>query len=131
MRDQLSDMLARIKNGQKKGLSSVILYKPTSKLCLQVLKILYNEGYIRGFSLKNTKPLTIEVFLKYTAIGIPVINKIQRISKPSRKFYIKIKPLWNLKSGLGIFIISTPQGLMTDTDAKFLNHGGEILCSIL
>lgn len=129
--DQLSDMLARIKNGQKRGLSKILLYKPTSKLCLQVLKILYSEGYIRGFKLINIKPLTIEIFLKYTATGEPTIKKLQRISKPSRRFYIKIKPLWNLKSGLGIFIISTPQGLMTDSDAKILNQGGEILCSVL
>ena len=131
MKDKLSDMLTRIRNGQKSGLLQIKLYKPSSNICLQVLNILHKEGYIRGFKINTIKPLKITVYLKYTYFGTPVIREIKRVSKPGRKFYTSIKPLWNLKSGLGIFIISTPKGLMTDLDAKILNQGGEILCSVL
>jgi small subunit ribosomal protein S8 len=131
MTDQISDLITRIRNGQNQKLLKITLYKPTSKFCLNFLNILYNEGYIRGYKILNLKPLTVEVLLKYTAEGEPVIKKITRISKPSRRFYVKIKSLWNVKSGLGIFIISTPKGLMTDLDAKILNQGGEVICSIL
>ncbi len=131
MKDQLSDMLTRIKNGQKSGLFKIKLFKPTSNLCLEILNILYNEGYIRGYTIKANRPLEVEVFLKYTLTGTPVITKINRISKPSRRIYLSVKSLWNINGGSGIFILSTPKGLMTDKEAKFLNQGGEILCSIL
>lgn len=131
MNDQISDLITRIRNGQKQGLLKITLYKPASKFCLNFLDILYNEGYIRGYKIKELKPLNIEVLLKYTPEGTPVIRDIKRISKPSRRFYVKIKSLWNLNSGLGVFIISTPKGLMTDLDAKILNQGGEVICSIL
>lgn len=131
MVDQLTDMLVRLKNGQKKRLNSIILRKPASKLCLQLLDILQREGYIYNYSIKQEKPLSIEVKLKYTLLGTPVITEINRISKPSKRVYVNSKSLWNLNSGMGIFIISTPKGLMTDLDAKIINQGGEILCSIL
>ena len=73
---------------------------------------------------------TIEVLLKYDSFGNPVIKQINRISKPGRRFYSNIKSLWNLNAGLGIFIITTPKGIMTHLDAKILNYGGEIICSI-
>jgi small subunit ribosomal protein S8 len=131
MVDQLTDMLVRLKNGQKKGLNSIVLRKPASKLCLQLLDVLQREGYIYNYSVKQEKPLSIEVKLKYTLLGTPVITEINRISKPSKRVYINSKSLWNLNSGMGIFIISTPKGLMTDLDAKIINQGGEILCSVL
>jgi len=93
MKDQLSDMLTRIRNGQRSGLLKVKLYKPTSNTCIQVLNILYKEGYIRGFKINNIKPLEVTVYLKYTYFGTPVIKEIKRISKPGRKFYTSIKPL--------------------------------------
>ena len=129
--DQLTDMIIRIKNGQKHKRSSIILYTPVSKLCIQFLKILQNEGYIEGYNIKKIKPLSVEVYLKYTLSGLPTIKNITRISKPSHRIYVKSKSLWNLNSGIGIFILSTPQGLMTDLDAKIINQGGEVLCSIL
>lgn len=131
MIDQITDMLIRIKNGQNKKLKSVVLYTPLSKLCIELLKILQKEGYINGFSIKKKQPLSVEVYLKYTLSGEPVIDKISRISKPSHRIYVNAKSLWNLNSGMGIFILSTPMGLMTDLDARVLNHGGEILCSII
>jgi len=130
MTDQISDMLTRIRNGQKAGLSKITLFKPSSKVCLKILNVLYKEGYIRGFTVISQYPLTIEVLLKYDNFGNPTIKKIARVSKPSRRFYTNIKLLWNLKAGLGIFILSTPKGIMSHLDAKILNTGGEVICSI-
>lgn len=130
MNDQISDMLTRIRNGQRAGLAKISLYKPSSKICLKILNVLYKEGYIRGFTLTSQNPLTIEVLLKYDNFGNPTIKQISRISKPSRRFYTNIKLLWNLKAGLGIFILSTPKGVMSHLDAKILNTGGEVICSI-
>lgn len=130
MTDQISDMLTRIRNGQRSGLYKISLYKPSSIFCIKILNILYKEGYIRGFSIKDLTSLHIEVFLKYDNFGNPSIKQINRISKPSRRFYSNIKTLWNIKSGLGIFILSTPKGVMTHMDAKILNYGGEIICSV-
>jgi len=130
MNDQISDMLTRIRNGQRAGLSKIYLYKPTSKICLKILNVMYKEGYIRGYSVIEQHPLYIEVFLKYDNFGNPVIKQISRISKPSRRIYTNIKILWNMKAGLGIFILSTPKGIMTHLDAKILNTGGEVICSL-
>lgn len=130
MKDLLSDMITRIRNGQKSGLFKISLYKPSSKFCIKILDILYKGGYIRGFIIKSTFPLEIEVLLKYDYLGNPVIKQIQRISKPSLRQYIKSKVLWNLKAGLGFFILSTPKGLKTSVNAKFLNSGGEVILSI-
>ena len=131
MVDQITDMLVRIKNGQQKKLATVQLYTPVSKIAVQTLKILQREGYIYGYIIKKHKPLQIEVKLKYTLSGTPVISKINRISKPSKRIYVKSTSLWNLNSGTGIFILSTPVGLITDLDAKIINQGGEVLCSVL
>lgn len=130
MNDQISDMLTRIRNGQRAGLFKIVLYKPSSKVCLQILNVLYKEGFIRGFNIKSMHPLCIEVLLKYDSFGNPTIKQISRISKPSRRQYINIKTLWNIKTGLGVYILSTPKGIMTHLDAKILNYGGEIICSV-
>ena len=130
MVDQISDMLTRIRNGQRAGLLKIQLYTPSSIVCLKILNVLYKEGFIRGFNIKLKNPLIIEVFLKYDTFGNPIIKQITRISKPGNRKYTNIKMLWNIKSGLGIFILSTPKGIMTHFDAKILNYGGEILCSI-
>lgn len=130
MQDQVSDMLTRIRNGQKAGLLKISLYKPTSNFCIEILNILYKEGYIRGFIKKSNFPLEVEVLLKYDNLGSPIIKQIQRISKPGRRLYINNKTLWNMKSGLGIFILTTSHGLMTHLDAKILNYGGEVICSV-
>ena len=128
MQDNISDMLTRIRNGQKANLHEVDLYCPTPKICLNILNVLYKEGYIRGLKkIHINKKLLIKVLLKYDIQGNPVIRKIERVSKPGRRAYTPIKALWKVKSGSGIFVLSTPKGILTDNDARFKNTGGEVL----
>lgn len=133
MKDFLSDMVTRIRNGQRAGLTSIYMDSKMPRVCLDVLEILQNEGYISGFSeqpdLKTNKK-KLKVFLKYKNGGSPVIEGIFRVSTPGRRVYLSTKVLWKPKTSSGIFIFSTSQGLMTDRDARFLNVGGEILCGI-
>lgn len=132
MKDNLSDMLARIKNGQKAKLFEIYLFSPVPKICFKTLDLLYQEGYIRGFKkIYNNKKLCVKVLLKYDLEGNPVITKIGRVSKPGRRIYTSVKSIWKIKSGLGMFILSTPKGILTDSDARMLNTGGEVLCYIM
>ena len=127
--DLLSDMLARINNAHKANKSFTSCF--SSKLNSNVLSVLKEEGYIRDF--KNVKVRqginNIKIDLKYYN-GIPVIKKIRRISKPGIRVYSKIKELNKPYGGLGISIISTPKGVMSDQQAKVNNVGGEILCEV-
>ena len=127
--DSLSDMLARIKNAHKAKKSFASCF--SSKLNSNVLSVLKDEGYIRNF--QNVKVReginNIKIDLKYYQ-GIPVIKKIRRISKPGIRVYSKIKKLDKPYGGLGISIISTPKGVMSDRQAKVNNVGGEILCEV-
>ena len=129
MSDPLGDMLTRIRNGQRALKSSVV--SPASRLRANVLEVLQREGYIRGFSMAEMDPgireLTIE--LKYYE-GVPVINEIKRVSKPGCRVYSGIKDLSPVYNGLGISILSTPQGVMSDGEARAANVGGEVLCRI-
>ena len=129
MNDPLGDMLIRIRNAQMRGKSTVI--SPASKLRSWVLDVLQDEGYIRGYSenkLDNgSGELNIE--LKYYE-GQPVIQEIQRVSKPGRRVYSSVKTMPVVRNGLGISIISTPKGVMTDNAARENNVGGEILCRV-
>jgi small subunit ribosomal protein S8 len=129
MSDPLGDMLTRIRNGQRAMKSSVV--SPASKLRANVLEVLQREGYIRGFSVAEMDPgireLTIE--LKYYE-GAPVINEIKRVSKPGCRIYSGIKNLSTAYNGLGISILSTPRGVMSDGEARAANIGGEVLCRI-
>lgn len=129
MSDPLGDMLARIRNGQSAGKSAVTC--PASKLRANVLEVLKREGYIRGFSWAEVKQggpeFTIE--LKYHE-GEPVIRDIARVSKPGRRVYSRIKDLDKVAGGLGIAILSTPRGVMSDAEARAQNLGGEILCQV-
>ena len=127
--DSLSDMLARIKNAQKANKSFTHCYY--SRLNNNVLKVLKDEGYIRDFqSEKITDSINqIKIELKYYE-GLPVIKKIKRISKPGIRVYSKIKELPKPYGGLGISIISTPKGVMSDKNARDSNVGGEILCEV-
>ena len=129
MSDPLGDMLTRIRNGQRVGKSTVIC--PASKLRENVLEVLQREGYIRGYSWADVRnglsEFTIE--LKY-AEGEPVIKEIARISTPGRRVYSKIKDLPRVYNGLGISILSTPRGVMSDAEAREANVGGEILCRV-
>lgn len=128
MKDNISDMITRIRNGQKSKLYEIDLYYPTPLICLNILNVLYKEGYIRGLkkTYKNNN-LHLKVLLKYDIQGSPVIKNIERISKPSRKVYTSIKSLWKINSGAGIFLLSTPKGVLTDFEARKFNVGGEIL----
>ena len=127
--DPIGDMLTRIRNAQASGERAVIC--PASKLRKSVLEVLQREGYIRGFTWSEERSsipeFTIE--LKYDE-GTPVIKEITRVSKPGRRVYSKIKDLPKVYGGLGIAILSTPRGVMSDAEARAANVGGEILCRV-
>ena len=129
MTDPLGDMLARIRNGQAAGKSAISV--PASKMRERVLEVLQREGYIRGFSLLERKSVGAEltVELKYHE-GAPVIREITRVSKPGRRVYSKVGDLPTVSGGLGISILSTPRGVMSDSEARAANVGGEILCRV-
>ncbi len=129
MNDPLSDMLTRIRNGQQARKAVItVLY---SKLHESVCAVLQDEGFIRGYKTvdlgSNKKEIQVE--LKYDA-GQPVIRELKRISKPGRRIYAQIKGLGQYYNGLGIKILSTPQGVMADHKAKAANVGGEVLCQV-
>ena len=126
--DPLGDMLTRIRNGQQAKKDSVM--SPASKLRARVLDVLQREGYIRGYSeeaLGAHPGLRIE--LKYFE-GQPAIKHVARVSKPGRRVYSSIKDLKPVKNGLGISILSTPKGVMSDNAAREANVGGEVLCRV-
>ena len=129
MTDPLGDMLARIKNGHMRRKAQVNC--PASKLKESVLSVLKREGYIRDFRSDTddaTKPeLVIE--LKYYE-GEPVIREIGRVSKPGRRVYSNVREMPRVYGGLGVTIVSTPQGVMTDHEARAANVGGEVLCKV-
>lgn len=129
MTDPLGDMLTRIRNGQRVGKSSVAT--PASRLRGNVLKVLQSEGYIRGFTEEEVGPgmKRFSIELKYFE-GRPVIKEIARVSTPGRRVYSKIKDLSKIYGGLGISILSTPQGVLSDSDARAANVGGEVLCRV-
>ena len=127
--DALSDMLARIKNAHKARKSFTSCYK--SKLNLNVLTVLKDEGYIRDFKhIEIRKGISnIKIDLKYYN-GAPVIKNIKRVSKPGIRVYSKITDLPKIYGGLGISILSTPKGVMSDNQARKNNVGGEVLCEV-
>src|SRR5580704_10150438 len=129
MNDPIGDLLARIRNGQLRGLAKIST--PASKLRARLLDVLKSEGFIRGYSeveLKG-KPKIFEVELKYHE-GRPVIRELTRISTPGRRVYNAVSDLKPHRGGLGIQIISTPQGVMSDSDARAKNVGSEVLCRV-
>jgi small subunit ribosomal protein S8 len=126
--DPLGDMLARIRNGQQAGKAAIA--SPASKLRMNVLEVLKKEGYIRGYELvEDGNKRNIRIELKYFE-GEPVIKTIDRVSKPGRRVYSAIKDLGKVRGGLGISILSTPRGVMSDTEARTANVGGEVLCRV-
>ncbi len=129
MSDPLGDMLTRIRNGQRIGKS--VVQAPASKLRSNVLEVLKREGYIRDFRTEDERKgvSELQIELKYTD-GLPVIQEISRVSKPGRRVYSKIKELPRYYNGLGITILSTPRGVMSDQEARAANVGGEILCRV-
>lgn len=128
MQDPVADMLTRIRNAQSMGIVSVSM--PFSNLKTAMLKVLKDEGFIAEFSVKeNNHKRDIEVLLRYYQ-GRPVIEKIQRVSRPALRVYRAASDLPSVRGGMGIAIISTPQGVMTDKAARAQNVGGEVLCTV-
>ena len=129
MTDPIADMLTRIRNGQQAKKSHVVT--PASSLRASILDVLVREGYIRGYERRNVRAGVDEfdIELKYHE-GRPVINEIQRVSTPGRRVYSKVKDLPKFYNGLGIFVLSTPQGVMSDHEARQANVGGEVLCKV-
>ena len=127
--DPIGDMLTRIRNAQERGKTKVGV--PHSRLRENVLTVLQGEGFIRGFAIveqAGTKA-EIEVELKYFD-GAPVIRELKRVSKPGRRVYTSVATLPTVYNGLGISILSTPKGVMSDADARAQNVGGEVLCTV-
>ncbi|MCB2127833.1 MAG: 30S ribosomal protein S8 [Rhodobacteraceae bacterium] len=129
MNDPLGDMLTRIRNAQLRGKSTV--RTPASKLRAWVLDVLKDEGYIRGYE-RTTSAAghpELEISLKYYE-GTPVIREIKRVSKPGRRVYSGSQDLPSVRQGLGVSIVSTPKGVMSDAAARSANVGGEVLCTV-
>ncbi len=128
MSDPIADMLTRIRNAQLAEKTSVVM--PSSKLKVAIAQVLRDEGYVEGFNVVSDKgKATLEIGLKYYA-GRPVIEKVQRISRPGLRIYKGSKDIPKVMNGLGIAIVSTPKGLMTDRKARADGIGGEVLCIV-
>ena len=128
MSDPLGDMLTRIRNAQMRKKSKVTT--PGSRLRERVLDVLQSEGYIRGYSqLDLNGKAEIEIELKYYD-GLPVIREIERVSRPGRRVYASVKNIPRVSNGLGVSILSTPKGVMSDAEARDQNVGGEVLCRV-
>ncbi|MCK0165945.1 30S ribosomal protein S8 [Jannaschia sp. S6380] len=129
MNDPIGDMLTRIRNAQMRGKSTVST--PASKLRAHVLDVLADEGYIRGYESASDRQghPTLEISLKYYE-GVPVIREVKRISKPGRRVYLGVDNLPSVRQGLGVSIVSTSKGVMSDAAARSANVGGEVLCTV-
>jgi len=127
--DPIGDMFSRIRNGQMRLLSSINV--PASNFRLQILEVLKNEGYISNFFLEknDSNRNNLKVDLKYYE-GNPVIKEIKRISKPGRRIYSRADSIPKIQNGLGLAIISTSKGVMSDNEARKNNIGGEIICRV-
>ena len=126
--DPIGDMLARIKNSQLRNHKKVEM--PSSNFKMKIADVLKNEGYINGFNVdKNDNKQVLIIDLKYNS-GSPVISVIERVSKPGRRVFSSAQSLPKINNGLGIAIISTPKGVMTDIDARKQRVGGEIICKV-
>ena len=129
LNDPLGDMLTRIRNAQQRRRPKVV--SPASNLRVRVLDVLAEEGFIRGYTRVDRKQgvSELEIELKYTN-GQPAIREIERVSKPGRRVYSPVRDLPTVANGLGVAILSTPKGVMSDTRAREEKVGGEILCNV-
>ena len=125
--DPIGDMLARIKNAQLRNHNKVLI--PSSNFKVKIADVLKLEGYIIDYKINDEKKPSIEINLKYNS-GNPVINSIERVSKPGRRIFSSASSLPKINNGLGIAIISTPKGVMTDIDARKQKVGGEVICKV-
>ncbi len=127
--DPIADMLTSIRNGGKAGFAKVDI--PGSKIKLELVRVLKEQGYIKDYKyLENEVQGSIRIYLKYVSDGKPSIFGIERVSKPSRRVYSKSKQIKPVLNGLGISVVSTSRGVMTDKQAKEANIGGEILLNV-
>ncbi|MCR9068496.1 MAG: 30S ribosomal protein S8 [Rhodobacteraceae bacterium] len=129
MNDPIGDMLTRIRNAQMRG--KTVVDTPASKQRARVLDVLVDEGYIRGYEAKtgaNGHP-AFEIGLKYYE-GTPVIRELKRVSKPGRRVYMGVEDIPQVRQGLGVSIVSTSKGVMSDAAARSANVGGEVLCTV-
>jgi len=127
--DPISDFLIRIKNAYRANHSNVDI--PASKLKLEITKILMDEGYIKNYIyIDDKKQGIIKIYIKYDNDGEPVIEEMKRISKPGKRVYVDVDNMPRVKNNLGIAILSTSRGVMTNKKAKKLNIGGEVLCYV-
>ncbi len=127
MSDNIADMLTRIRNGQKSKLLNVAL--PMSNLKCTVLDVLKSEGFIVGYT-KDIEKKVIDISLKYSRVGEPAISEIHRVSKPGKRIYSSINDLPGYFNNMGIHILSTSHGVMSDRQAKKTNVGGEVICKV-
>ena len=128
LNDSIGDMLSRIKNSQSRSHKKVQL--PSSNFKIKISEVLKNEGYIIDYKVSSDeKKPTLEIELKYN-YGSPVISSIERVSKPGRRIFSSAESLPKINSGLGIAIVSTPKGVMSDIDARKNKIGGEIICKV-
>jgi len=127
--DPIGDMFTRIRNGQMRSLNSVNI--PSSNYRRNILEILKNEGFIKDFYIEKSEnnKINLKINLKYYE-GNPVIKEIKRISKPGRRVYSRASSIPRVMNGLGLAILSTPKGVMSDTEARKNNIGGEIICRV-
>ena len=125
--DPIGDMLARIKNSLMRNHKKVQL--PSSKFKVKLAEVLKVEGYIIDYKVTDEKKSKLEIDLKYSS-GNPVISSIERVSKPGRRIFSSAESLPKINNGLGIAIVSTPKGVMSDIDARKQNIGGEIICKV-
>tara|TARA_B100001057_G_scaffold287167_1_gene287283 strand:+ start:132 stop:530 length:399 start_codon:yes stop_codon:yes gene_type:complete len=127
--DPIGDMFSRIRNGQMRSLNSIDI--PSSNFRKNILKILKEEGYIKDYYIEKSEnnKINLKINLKYYE-GDPVIKEIKRISKPGRRVYSRANSIPRVMNGLGLAILSTPKGVMTDAEAKKNNIGGEIICKV-
>lgn len=125
--DPLGDMLTRIRNGQSAHKTAI--RSPASKLRMNVLEVLRREGYIRGYEREDEGHQELSIALKYHN-GEPVIRELRRVSKPGRRVYSNVRELPRVYNGLGIAILSTPRGVMSDSEARDAHVGGEVLCTV-
>jgi small subunit ribosomal protein S8 len=129
MTDPIADMLTRIRNALRSKKEEVDI--PSSNLKLRIAEILKEEGYIKDFKLiQDAKQGIIRIFLKYDEYGEPVISGLERISKPGRRIYVSKERIPRVMRGLGIAILTTSKGVMTDREARRLGVGGEVICYV-
>jgi small subunit ribosomal protein S8 len=129
MTDPIADMLTRIRNAQMAKQRQVLM--PSSKLKVAIARILKQEGFIRHFDVGKRGPQpTLRIILKYDEKQLPVVHGLKRVSKPGRRMYASRRQIPRVQSGMGVAILSTSKGVVTDREARRLGVGGEVLCHI-